>query len=304
MEKKHRPLLNVGALLGAVVVLVFLWEFMEGGMDQNLFRLFPLFLVVVGLMIAAAVLRVRRRIKTLQRISGELGLDFHSSGDENAMRTFFDPIDAAAEQAALEKVLSEAGAHSPEIRKAISDRFAKTRSRRGLEQSVLRRLTLFREVDHPRTRNIMAGRLAEADAAVFDYTYTTRQMDPSSSTSVSQTVAAFRFRGRALPALELTRAGVLQPAGEHLDFASHPAFSKRFRLRGDDENALRTLFDSKVLSFFESLDDDFDPIVEAGGECLVVYRNGRLVRPDAVSAFVAQATAIAGALGGSRLPVG
>ena len=296
MQKKHRPLLNTGALLGGAVVLVFLWAFLGGGMDQNPWRLLPPFLAVVVLGVAVIVLRAKRRIKTLQRVAGELGLVFNRKGDESSMAATFDPIEIADEKAALEKLMSELGAHSLEVRKMVSDQFVKTRSSRGLEQSELRRLTLFQGVDHPRATNVMAGRLAETEAIVFDYGYYTRQIDPSSSTRVSQTVAAFRFRGTAFPAFELSREGLLPSTGQDLDFVSHPTFSKRFQLRGDDESALREFFNVDLLHFFEGLDQNFDQTVEGGGECIVVYHHGRLIRPEAIKDFVQQASAIASAL--------
>lgn len=113
-------------------------------------------------------------------------------------------------------------------------------------------------------------------------------------------VAVFRFRGRALPVFELSVEGFLKAGGQDLDFASHPAFSKRFRLRGDDETAVRNLFNPRVLDFFESLRDDFGQTIEGAGEYVVVYRSARRVKPEAVKAFVEEATAIAAALVSAR----
>ena len=300
MEKRESPVLNRGALLAVPVILVFLWAFFEGGMDQNPRRLLLPFLAVVVLMAAGAILGARRRMKTLRRVSGELGLEFAAVGDENSMRSIFDPGDVEVEKAQLQQLITETGA-PPAVRQAMSDRFASSRSRSGLERSALRRLTLFQNVDDTRARNVMAGPLAGAEALVFDYTYNTRRIDPEkSSSSVSQTVAVFRFRGRALPVFELSVAGFLKPGGQDLDFASHPLFSKRFRLRGDDETAVRNLFDPRVLDFFERLREDFNQTIESAGEYVVVYRGARRVKPEAVKAFVEEATAVAAALTSAR----
>ncbi len=296
MEKRQTPALNRGALLALPVILVFLWAVFEGGMDQNPWRLLLPFLAIVVLMIAGAILGAKRRMKTLRRVSGELGLEFATVGDENSMRAIFDPSDFEVEKAELKQLMTEMRAPLA-VQQAVSDRVAPSRSRYGLEQSGLRRLTLFQNVDQPRARNVMAGPLAGAEALVFDYTYDTRRIDPGTSSSVSQTVAVFRFRGRAFPVFELSAEGFLKAGGQDLDFASHPTFSKRFRLRGDDETAVRNLFDPCVLNFFESLRDDFGQTIEGDGEYVVVYRSGRKIKPEAVKAFVDEVTVVASALG-------
>ena len=191
----------------------------------------------------------------------------------------------------------------------VAARLATDLAKPGLKQNALAGLTLFQEVDDKRMHNVMSGRLAGAEAAVFDYTYSTRRTrlemsrpgPKPSSTSASQTVAVFRFRDRQLPLFELSREGKILKAERHdIDFPSHPGFSQRFHLRGDDESAIRNLFDGGVLGFFEQLPDDFNQIVEAAGDCIAVYRPGRVVNPEAVKSFVEQASAIASTLGSAR----
>ena len=307
MKKIHRPAFQWIPFFAAIVVLIFLWEFFEGPMNQDPWRLFPPFVAVMALVIALVLLGARRRIETLRRVSGELGLTFAKKGDENSMPAFYDPVDAAAANARIEQLMNEMGG-APEIKAMVAARFATDLAKPGLKQNALGGLTLFQHVDHPRMHNVMSGRLAGADAAVFDYTYTTRRTSLQMSTqdgkptssSTSQTVAVFRFRDRKLPVFELSREGkILKPEGRDIDFPSHPAFSQRFHLRGDDENAIRQFFDGGVLGFFEQLPDDFNQIVEASGECVAVFRPGRVINPEGVKSFVEQASAIASTLGTS-----
>jgi hypothetical protein len=299
MEKTQRPVLNRGALVALPVIAIFLWAFFAGGLDQNPWRLLPPFLVVVVLIAAAAVLGARRRMKTLQRVSQELGLQFAEEGDRTSMQAVFDSSDIDAAVPELQREMMKMGA-PPAIQQALMAKMASAKSAPGLEQSGLRRLTPFQDVDRPRARNVMAGSLGGADALAFDYTYDTRQLNPGKSISVSQTVAVFRFRGRAIPTFELSPEGFLKEGGQDLDFASHPVFSKRFRLRGDDETAVRSLFNPRVLSFFERLRDDFRETVEGNGEYVIVYRSNRSLKPEAVHAFVKEATTVASTLASAR----
>lgn len=305
MKKIQRPTFQWIPFLAAIVLLVFLWDFFEGGMDQNPWRLAPPFMAVIALVIASIYLGARRRIETLRRVSGELGLTFAKMGDENTMPAFYDAVDPTDARAQIEQTMNEIGG-PPEVKAMIAARLAADLAKPGLKQNALGGLTLFQDVDDKRMHNVMSGRLAGAEAAVFDYTYSTRltrfeESRPDGSptrTRPSQTVAVFRFRDVKLPVFELSREGkILKPEGHDIDFPSHPGFSQRFHLRGDDENAIRQFFDSGVLGFFEQLPDDFNQIVEAAGECIAVYRPGRVVNPEAVKSFVEQASAIASSFG-------
>ena len=308
MKKIHRPTFQWVPFVATLIVLIFLWEFFEGPMNQDPWRLLPPFVAVMLLVIAFVYLGARRRIETLRRVSGELGLTFAKKGDENSMPASYDPVDPADARARIEQLVNEAPG-PPEVKAMFAERLAADLAKPGLKQNALASLTLFQGVDDKRMHNVMSGRLAGAEAAVFDYTYSTRRTrlemsspdGKPSSTSASQTVAVFRFRDRQLPLFELSREGkILKPEGHDIDFPSHPGFSQRFHLRGDDENAIRQFFGGAVLGFFEQLPDDFNQIVEAAGECIAVYRPGRVVNPDAVKSFVEQASAIASTFSSAR----
>jgi hypothetical protein len=309
MKKIRRPTFQWIPLFAALVGLIFLWEFFAGPRIQNPWLRLPPFVAVMALAVAFFYLRARRRIETLRRLSGELGLTFAKKGDENSMPAFYDPVDPADARARLEELMKGMGA-APEAKALFAARLATDLAKPGLKQNALAGLTLFQQVDDKRMHNVMSGRLAGAEAAVFDYTYSTRLTSLQKSTpdaakpsptSASQTVAVFRFRDRKLPLFELSREGkILKAEGHDIDFPTHPIFSRRFHLRGDDESAIRNLFDGGVLGFFEQLPDDFSQIVEAAGECIAVYRPGRVVNPEAVKSFVEQAAAIASTFGSAR----
>ena len=146
----------------------------------------------------------------------------------------------------------------------------------------------------------MAGRLAGGEALIFDYSYRTPTRVGKESIAVEQTVAAFRFRGRELPAFELSPRDVIDRvmtaagAGE-LPFPANPELSRRFRLRSEDANAVLRLFNPAVLHVFERLGDDFRQTVEGAGDCIVVYNPGRTFDAGGIKAFVTEATTVASA---------
>jgi hypothetical protein len=151
-------------------------------------------------------------------------------------------------------------------------------------------------------RNFLRGAAAGGELLVFDYSTGARR-DRGASSQRSHTVAAFRFRGLELPAFELGPAGVLARIAAALgaraiDFADHPEFSRRFTLSGADESAVRALFTPPVRQFLAGLERKRRREVEARGEWLVVYRTGDKVRPRALGAFVADATAAVARIAG------
>ena len=62
---------------------------------------------------------------------------------------------------------------------------------------------------------------------------------------------------KTLPAFTLDREGLLErlyvlAAYKDIDIKNHADFSKRFYLRGENENAIRSLFNDELVRFFES----------------------------------------------------
>ena len=82
---------------------------------------------------------------------------------------------------------------------------------------------------------------------------------------------------------------------QELDFPANPELSGRFRLRSEDANAVRGLFNPAVLDAFEQLGDDFRQTVEGAGDCIVVYSPGRTFDAAGIKAFVKEATTVASA---------
>jgi hypothetical protein len=142
-----------------------------------------------------------------------------------------------------------------------------------------------------RAYNRMRGTVEDVDMLLFDYQFTTGS--GKNSSTHSQTVAAFTFPGRTLPAFELHPEHFFNRIGaalgfDDIDFDTHPEFSKRYNLTGTDESAVRDLFTSAVLGYFEDQGEQHWSI-EGFGHWLIVYRPGRRLKPDDWPQFMTDA---------------
>ncbi len=127
------------------------------------------------------------------------------------------------------------------------------------------------------------------EVMLFDYRYIT---GTHRHHHVNQaTVAAFHAVGETLPEFSLQPENLLHKIGgllgyQDIDFEENPGFSGRYLLRGPQEDAIRRLFTSEVLDFF---DQRPGWCVEAGGDWIVVFRRGRRVGPQDLGEFLKQA---------------
>lgn len=101
-------------------------------------------------------------------------------------------------------------------------------------------LNLFSKGHYRSMSNVLRG----VDEWLFDYSFQTH----SRKGTTVYTVALFQLARRELPEFELHPQGVLSKiaiafGGQDIDFEDDPEFSKRFRLKGEDENRIRELFD-------------------------------------------------------------
>ncbi|MGE4615272.1 MAG: hypothetical protein AAEJ46_13135, partial [Planctomycetota bacterium] len=62
---------------------------------------------------------------------------------------------------------------------------------------------------------------------------------------------------------------------QDFDFSAHPAFSKKYRLRGTDEDAIRDLFRPEVREYFENNDMIHVDIKE---QQILIYKPGKYTK--------------------------
>ena len=127
----------------------------------------------------------------------------------------------------------------------------------------------------------------EFEVTVLECTYAIGE-----DAQVNQTVIYFRSPQLNLPKFQLRPEEWHHKIGSKLgyqdiDFESHPTaveFSKKYLLRGKDEQKIRALFTDTVLTFF-SVDRD-KVWLEGSGDQLISYRWCQLIEPEDIPAFM------------------
>ncbi len=177
-----------------------------------------------------------------------------------------------------------------EALQAAAERMKFTFSRKG-DSDLLDRLKgfhLFSQGHAKKIANVLMGKAGALDVAVFEYAYTTG--GGQHSQQWRQTVILFESDDMDLPEFTLRPENVFHKIGQvfgykDIDFDSHPEFSKRYLLRGENEEAVRATFGTEARSFYET---DLKLSTEAAGPQLIHYRSGKRVSPDKISEFITQ----------------
>ena len=131
----------------------------------------------------------------------------------------------------------------------------------------------------------------EFKVRILECSYVVASGEHSTKTIV-QTVICFHS-----PQLSLPRFGVRPEEWHHklrsklgyqdIDFESHPTaveFSKKYLLRGEDEQTIRALFTDAVLTFFAAHPDKV--CVEGSDDQLIWYQPKKTVEPEDIPAFM------------------
>ena len=153
---------------------------------------------------------------------------------------------------------------------------------------------LFSQGRSRKIRNLLRGTVRDSNISIFDYQYTVGV--GKHRHTWSQTVISLQLQGRNLPAFTMRPENVFHKLGsmmgyQDIDFEINPVFSKKYLLRGPDDAAIRSVFTSRVLMFFES-----EPglCVEADGRKLIVFRHSVRAKPETLRESVEKGVQIAG----------
>ena len=143
-------------------------------------------------------------------------------------------------------------------------------------------------------RNVLAGTLAGRPVTICDYRYVISS--GKSSHEVIQTVVAFTEAQLGLADFELRPENVLHKLGavfgyQDIDFDSNEEFSTQYLLRGRDEEAIRRVFNSRVLMLLSSQPDWS---VQASAGRLLVFHSAKVAEAASIPAFAADALRLAG----------
>jgi hypothetical protein len=146
---------------------------------------------------------------------------------------------------------------------------------------------LFSQGHSKKIENMMYGEIDGGRAAVFDYYYVTGS--GKNRSTHNQTVVYFQSRQLQLPLFSLRPENVFHKVFgalgyQDIDFAQRPDFSKRYLLRGQDEQNIRQVFSDRVLAFFETNPQRIS--TDAGADQLFFYQENVPVAPQNVRQFV------------------
>jgi hypothetical protein len=141
----------------------------------------------------------------------------------------------------------------------------------------------FNLFEHGRSktiRNIAYGRIDDAEVMMFEYSYTTGS--GKNRHTRTQTVGFFQSDRLAMPEFVARPEGLFDKIGQvfgyqDIDLPSHPEFSKRYILRGVDEGAIRSFFDSGVARHFEN---NRTISIETKLDRFIIYQPARRLKPE------------------------
>lgn len=154
--------------------------------------------------------------------------------------------------------------------------------------------TLFKQGHSRKIHHVLHGKANDIDVTVMDYRYTTG--GGKNSSTHQQTVLLFRSDLLQLPSFVLRPEHVFDKIGgalgfQDIDFDAYPEFSRRYVLKGKDEEAIRALFHKDILTFYEQ---QRGISTEGLGKTLLYYRASRRVKPAELQAFIADGLTVFG----------
>ena len=106
-----------------------------------------------------------------------------------------------------------------------------------------------------------------------------------------QTIAAFQLTERSLPMFRLRPSTpIRRDISEFLVFQTPSDFSNNYLLEGDDEDAIRAIFNHSMLNY---LNTNLGWSLEGSGEWLLIYKEDRRFAPDELGQFLSETSRIA-----------
>ncbi|HEU4597230.1 MAG TPA: hypothetical protein VFS10_19015 [Pyrinomonadaceae bacterium] len=139
--------------------------------------------------------------------------------------------------------------------------------------------------------NVLRGEAGGAEVFVFDLLtrHIVRPAGAAGRGSNAETVVCARVPGAGLPRFALAPKGFWPwlsrlAGGADVEVSSRPGLARLYSLRGDDEGAVRRLFEAPALASFFEAREAF--CVEGEGDRLVFYRHGASLPPERLRPFI------------------
>ena len=165
--------------------------------------------------------------------------------------------------------------------------------RRGAEVPLAALAEQFRRGHSRKWGYTLTGVVSGRPITAFEYRWVTGGGKSSHRHSIHGLLwetAASRLPAFTLgPENLLTRlAGVF--GGQDIDFVDSPEFSSAYRLRGDDEAAIRAFLTPELRQYLTLTPGQQ---IAAGGSRVLWWRSGRLPKPDQLEQFLMEGDAVA-----------
>jgi hypothetical protein len=153
----------------------------------------------------------------------------------------------------------------------------------------LEHFALFNSGHSKEIKNFMYGEASGIKAAVFDYIYVTGS--GKNRQTHYQSVVYLEPANLRVPYFSLRPENFLHKiiaafGYQDIDFGQRPQFSQNYLLRGQDEMAIRQVFNDRLLTFYESYGGT---CTDAGGNQLMVFRAGYRFQPQEIQNYIALA---------------
>lgn len=163
-------------------------------------------------------------------------------------------------------------------------------------------LHLFTLGSSKRISNMMEDVIGDMYVRIFDYSYTTGSGKNRSTTS--KTVLLIESEEFNLPGFNMTPENFLSKLGSMLgfrdiNFETHPDFSKKYYLKGEDEESIRRVFKKDILEHYEQLTEVL--CTEGRGKYLLFYKtNVNRLDPEEIPNLLGDGLKVAELFRGNR----
>ncbi len=152
---------------------------------------------------------------------------------------------------------------------------------------------LFSKGHSKKYNNIMIGKKDGINWTIFDYMYTVGY--GKSQKTYNQTIGVAKIENLSIPQFSLGPENFFHKIGEKfgmqdIDFPEKPEFSKKFLLKGENENAIRELFTNEPIRMFEQFPRPF--MMEGLGNSILIYRSLRRIKPEELIQFIDESSGL------------
>ena len=162
-------------------------------------------------------------------------------------------------------------------------------------------IDLFEQGRSRKVLNLIKGTFEDTSAFIFDYHYVTG--GGKNSAKHSQTVIAFKIcdrDGSQLPQFTCKPEHFFHKFADmfgfkDIDFEQYPEFSKAYRLKGENEDSVRKIFNETVIRQLEA-ESEQRWNVDGSGEWLVIHKNDRIIKPEDCPQFLLDCTTLLNAM--------